>query len=253
MAGEVVSYTPPQQTANDVLNYTGNAALGGGFDARGIPTDSGGGDSDPMGMLKSLQGQQFMRNTAKYNQALQDRADSMRALQDPSLQLNFDIADEDRQALEDQRQKLMDMWKADPAMDDPEAVVNFQKEAGKFREMATSSKSRNLERMKMNLAIAAEQNPAVRNAMIDHLHQQLGKGVMGQIDPYFNNPSFDASMFADVPAQQVGQTEYKPDASGAYYANKIMRTPVKAFSDFVAPTNLMANNGALLQKLQLLH
>lgn len=244
----------PQTTGSDILSYQGNAALGGGFDSHGQPIGTGEATLTPVNdMMKILQGQQFAFNVMQYKQAVQDRDQSMALLSDPSLQVTMDVNDKDRPALEAQRQAVIEQWKKDPAMSNADNWINFQKETAKFKEMATSSKSRNLEYKKQIGDIAAETNPYLREQMLQHLDGQVKGGVFKQIDPYFKNPTFDAAMFADVPMTQLGEATYSQDKTGAYSATKTMATPVKAFSDFVSPENLMANNGDKLQKLQLLH
>lgn len=249
-----ISYQPPQTTGNDVLAYKGDANLAGGFDSKGMPQGVGEASVIPvMDMLKTLQGQQFMRNTQDYNEALKERDQSIALLSDPSLNIDMDVADKDRPALNDQRQKLIDMWKKNPGMDNTDDIVNFQKEAGIFRQMATSSKARSLENKRQINAIAAETNPEVRKQMIDHLNDEMDQGVFHQVDPYFKNPTFSADMFAPVPEQQVGTPDIKQDAQGAYFQTTNYRVPVSAFSAFVSPEALMANNGERLQQLQILH
>lgn len=247
-----IGYQPPATSAAEILQYKGDPALAGGFDSKGQQIGTEGLTIPVQNMLSQLQGQQFQRNMLEYNQAIKDRDQSMAVLSDPSLQVDMDIHDKDRPELEAQRQKLINMWKSDPSMDDVKSFTDFQREAGKFREMAVSSKSRNLEFKKQMQSIAGEPNTELRKAMISHLDAELNNGVMHQVTPYFKNPSFDAGMFADIPMSPVGEPQYS-QKDGLYSVTKTMRTPVRAFTDFIAPESLMANNGEKLQKIQLLH
>lgn len=247
-------YQAPQTTGTEVLGYKGDANLAGGFDSKGVAIGAGEGSVTPvMDMLKTLQGQQFTRNMAEWQQKIKERDQSIAMLNDPSLQIDMDVADQDRDALNQQRQKIIDMWRSNPNMNSTDAIVNFQKEAGLFRQMSVSSKSRSLEYKKQIQAIAGETNQTVRQGMLKHLDEQMKAGVYHQVVPYFKNPTFDASMFTDVPMQKVGLPEYKQDENGAYVQSTTMRTPMTAFSTFVAPEGLLANNGKKLQDLQMFH
>lgn len=251
-----MNYQPPQTTGAEVLNYTGNAALGGGYDSTGIPAGSGANALAPVNeMLKQLNQQNFVWNTMQYKQAISDRDKSYELLNDPAVNLDHDIMDKDRPALEDQRQKLIESWKKNPnMMANPQAYVEFQKEVGKFKEMATSSKSRNLEYLRQMNAIAADPNINNRKSRIDHLDGQVKKGPLGQIDPYFSNPGFDdKEYFVDVPQEKVGQTQFVIGKDGVARAQTVMQTNPAAFHAPWVPEKLMANNGKGLQDIQILH
>lgn len=249
-----INYQPPQTTGSEILGYHGDPALAGGFDSRGQAIGNGEAMLTPVSdMLKLLQGQQFLQNQERYKQAIKDRDDAYAAIQDPSLQVPIDVSDKDRPELMAQHAKLIDMWKKNPSMDDTDAFVQFKKATDDFRQMAGSSKSRNLEFKKQMQAIAAESNLSTRASMLQHLDEQMNQGILHPVNPYFNNPTFDASMFTDVPEAQIGEPEIKQDANGAWFAIKKFRTPVQAFSSFVSPENLLANNGQRLQQFQILH
>lgn len=244
-------YIAPQQTGNDILGYQGNAVMGGGY-APGADAGANTANAEVNDMLKTLQGQQFLQNQQDYKQAIKDRDDTYNTIS--GLAVPADVLDKDRDALEAQRQIAKEAMLSDPGQQGgAESIFKQKEEINKFMQMANSSKSRNIEYMKQLSAAAAQQNPATRDDMLAHLDSEVKSGPNNLIKPYFNNPSFDTSMFADVPLQQVGQPAYSPDENGVYNSSTTMRTPVSAFGDFVSPTNLLANNADRLQKIQTLH
>jgi hypothetical protein len=243
-------------SADSVVNYQGNAALGGGFDSSGLPAGVG---ADSLAnvnhMVRQLNQQQFQWNVMKHKEDVELRNKSLDALNDPGLNIDTDIMDKDREALETQRQDIMNAWKSNPnMMANPQAYVAFKEKVAKFKDMAVSSKSRNLEFKRQMQAIASDNNLENRYTRIKHLDGQVSKGVYHQIDPYFSNPTFDdEKYFKDVPVMKTGNPTFAIGEGGVATASQVEQTPVAAFKAPFSPQALMSNNQQGLQDVQILH
>ena len=251
-----IQFQTPGVSAESVVSYQGNAALGGGYDSSGLPSGVGADSlANVNSMLRQLNQQQFQWNVMKHKEDVELRNKSLDALNDPGLNIDTDVMDKDREALEAQRQEIMAAWKANPnMMANPDAYVAFKQKVAKFKDMATSSKSRNLEFKRQMQAIASDNNLENRVSRIKHLDSQVSQGVYHQIDPYFSNPTFDADKyFKEVPTVKVGNPTFAMGQDGIATASQVEQTPIAAFKMPFSPQALMANNQQGLQDVQILH
>jgi hypothetical protein len=251
-----LSLPAPQLNATQLLEVKGDPALGGGFNSSGLPTGVGAEATAPINdMLNQVMQNQFAQNAMIYKQRIADRNASLDALADPSLNVPADVLDKDRPELNQKLQAIRDAWQANPnMMANPDAFVNFKKLTSDFTQAANSSKARDLEYKKQMGIIATEPNDATRADMLKHLDGQLDQGVDHQVDPYFQNNTFDANKyFVDVPYTDSGSPAYSEGENGVPYVTKIQRMDPAAFSKPFTSQALLANNGQGLQDMQNLY
>lgn len=181
-------------TGSEILNYTGNAALG--LNNAGIENYGETDFKELNSTLFNLAYLNMQKNKEVWQQKLKERDDGMKLIGSGELQLN--------NALPKDREKLMEKIAAvkkiyfDNGGDvktDPKVWLSLNEKLADFKTANTVAQSRLEERNKGLAEAAKETNPVKKKAMMQHWsEQEKNKDLYQPFDPYQQTLDYDTKI-----------------------------------------------------------
>lgn len=245
-----------QQSGSDILSYRGDAALAGGYAPDASPYIGRNSNAGIDRMLSELNNQQFAFNMEEYRQKIKDRDESLALIADPNINVDFDVLDNDRPELVKQIDEINKLWLQNPDIQsNPEQYANLQQKIKMFKQSAASSKLRSLEYTKQVGDISNEPNARYRQYKIDHLDDQVKKGLFHKIDPYFKNFQYDkGTLFPALQEEALGNPNPVIDSQGVSFMEQTYGVRPELIKRRFSPATLLQNeNDNDIQNIQLLY
>lgn len=160
----------------EILNYTGNAALAGLADSV----------IDLSPALKSLDALNDRRNAVadmEYRQRIADRNKMFDAV--ANLKIDFDtILEEDRPVLNKKLTEIEDIIMQPGFFDDAEKLREHRKKENEFRELNAYAKTNYKTITEETIAASKEEDPELRDKMLNHVKEQRKKLVANPYTMY---------------------------------------------------------------------
>lgn len=228
-------------SASEIINYKGNAALSGGYAGDGTPTGIGSDIVTPFNkVMDTLNDQNFQWSKMKYDQAIKDRDSNQEEI--AKQKIGPGVLDKDKPVIQKKIDELKDYWLKNPNLKaNPKIWAESQKMVNEIQDMNNSSTSRDLEYKKQIVAAAADPIEAHRDLRLQHLDDQIKKGIEHPIDPFWDHADIDFNgLYPDVPLVQKGINYDTTGKDGVVKATKTSETPIDEFYKRFSPARLMA-------------
>lgn len=216
-----------QVTGSEILNYTGNAALG--LNSEGLGAY---GDTDTRELNNAVFNLAYLnmqKNKAVWEQKIKDRDDAMRLVADGRLRVDNALP-EDQKKLQAQIEEMKDMWKSygGDLKSDPNVWVDFNNKLGQFKTASTIAASRFLDYNTGQAEIAKETNPIRRKKMMEHWDSELKRPMQELFRPYQQTLDWDpAVVLPDLPTISGMKRE------GYYDVTTTVTDVGKAYRDYI--------------------
>lgn len=215
--------------ASEVLNYTGNAALGLN-DTKGIDQY---GDTDTKDLNTSVYNLAYLnmqKNKAVWEQKIKDRDDGMVLIAQGQDAVN-DALPEDREKL---MAKLAEVKKVyfdngGDVKSDPRVWLDLNSKMSDFTGANTIAKSRLKTYNSGMLEAAKETNPVKKRQMIDHWKKEKEKDIYQPFDPYQQTLDYDVAK--TLPGVKLIHTPSKRD--GDYDVEEVKTDSAKSYDDYL--------------------
>lgn len=169
-------------SGSDILNYQGNAALGG--------AGQGGyyGDADTKQMADAITNLTYVnhqKNRAVWEQKIKDRDDSQEQLKAGNIKMD-EVPPQYRQQLLQMRDNFKQVYldNGGDLKSNPEAWSEFNDKLAEFSEASTAAKSKLLEYNREKELAAKETNPLKKQKMLENMERNMQTDVYQPYQPY---------------------------------------------------------------------
>ena len=177
-------------TGNEILSYTGNAALG--LNTEGLQQY---GDTDTKALSEGVFNLAYLnmnKNKAIYDQKIKERDDTFKAIAAGQIQLS-QVRPEDRPRLMEKLEKVKEIYFSvnGDVKSDPNKYLEFQQAIADFNEADIYAKSRFIEIGKLQAQEAKEVRPDKKQAIRSHVEKMIGQDLYKEVTPYQHQFDFD--------------------------------------------------------------
>lgn len=224
-------------SAQDFLSYTGNAGLGLGTNA-GVPVAYPKELDFANQNLRDAALWDHQNNILKYKQAIDDRDNLYKALQDGTVKVGATLEQDlptVRKALDEQTQAYFDWMKK--GYGDIDGAMNYKKATQNANEVVTQAQARKIFYDKQNQDNEKELVPEIKNARTANTQKVLGD-FWGNLDPYQPTATLDTDAiekFVQPKTIQIPDDGKHPLATGKRTYLSYDDTVKNAGASFLTP------------------
>jgi hypothetical protein len=215
-------------SAQEVLNYRGNAALGAndaGVVSKLVPADTDG----MMRLLEDVRRTNTLWNVKLWEQKIKDRDDTADLL--ASQDIDVDVLDEDRPLLEAKIKEVEALYQRNPdPQSDPKVWSRMRQLNREFKEMKVSAKNRAVTVGKMRQEYADNPDEEYRSQIAKQIGEGISGGILHQVTPLQKMQDWDNDIFTKGEVKET-PGEAVQDANGLWKQTTNVHTPIKSFFD----------------------